>query len=190
MASTNLDRIYAQIEKDFVELSKKAAREAAKKAQDDVKEHADKFIREYYAYKPKVYKQRKKALFNLIERVYQESETRDGLMIEFGIQYNPSNIRGVHQSNSWYHQSGTNWIPRLDREFSFDSQNNGIPSATWITEKFLSGIHPSGKIGDDGGVADEQSPDEKMQKFFDQELDDIVISYMKTALWDAVKTYF
>lgn len=190
MASTNIDRIFGQIEKDFVELSKKAAREAAKKAQEDIKEHADKFIREYYSYQPKVYKQRKKALFKLVERFYEESSTSNGLMIEFGVQYNPSNITGVHQSNSWYHQSGTNWIPRLDREFSFDSQNNGIPSAEWITEKFLSGIHPSGKIGDDGGVADAQSPDEKMQKFFDQELDDIVISYMDTALMDAIKTYF
>jgi hypothetical protein len=190
MASTNVDRVYEQIEKDFMELYKNAGRKAALKAQDDIKERADRFIREYYRYTPKVYKQRKKALFKLVERVYEETQLGDGLMIEFGIQYNPSKIKGVHQSNSWYHQTGTNWIPRLDREFSFDSQNNGIPDATWITEKFLSGIHPSGRIGDDGGVMDAQSPDEKMQKFFDNELDDLVISYMDTALWDAVKTYF
>ena len=65
MARTNADQIFAQIEKDWAELSKMAAKKAATKAQKDIRENADKFIKEYYAYKPKMYKQRKKALYNL-----------------------------------------------------------------------------------------------------------------------------
>lgn len=191
MAETNVDKIFAKIEKDFVELSKNAARNAANKAQEDIKQKADKFIDEYYEYNAKAYKkQRKHALYKLVEKYYEEKESPDGIMIKFGIIYNPSNIMGVHQSNSWYHQSGTEWIPRNSGSFDFDSQNNGIPSATWITEKFLEGVHPSGKIGDNDGIHDSQSPDEKMQKFFDMDLNNLLKTYISKALLGAVKEYF
>lgn len=190
MASTNVDKIFRQIEKDFVKLAKEAAKEAANKAQKDVRQKADQFIDEYYdEYSPERYK-RKHALYKLVERVYKESESADGIMIEFGVKYNPSNITGVHKSNSWYRQGGTSWIPRLSGDFDFDSGNNGIPEAPWITEKFLSGIHPSGLIGDDGGIKKGKSPDEKMQEFFDIELDNKLQSYMNEALLSAVKKYF
>ena len=189
MASTNIDEIFCQIEKDFIEISKKAAREAATKAQKDVKVKAARFIREYYKdYTPKQYK-RTHALFKLVENVYEESSSGNGIMIEFGVEYNPSNITGVHKSNSWYRQSGTHWIPRLSGEFDFDSQNNGIPEAEWITKNFLEGIHPSGKIGDSGAHYGE-APDKKMQEFFDKELDNKVNAYMQEALWRAINTYF
>lgn len=191
MATTNVDKIFAQIEKDFVELSKNAARNAANKAQEDIKQKADKFIDEYYKYDAKVYKrQRKHALYKLVEKYYEEKESPDGIMIRFGIIYNPSNIKGIHKSNSWYHQSGTEWIPRNSGNFDFDSQNNGIPSATWITEKFWEGVHPSGKIGDNDGVHDDQSPDQKMQAFFDTELNNLLKTYISKALLGAVKEYF
>lgn len=189
MASTNIDAVFRQIEKDFIEISKKAAQEAATKAQADVRKKADQFISEYYdEYAPEYYK-RKYALYKLVEKVYEVSESADGIMIEFGVKYNSSNIAGVHKSNSWYRQSGTHWIPRLSGDFDFDSQNNGIPESTWITEKFLEGIHPSGAIGDDGGFRG-QSPDKKMQEFFDQELNDKISAYMNEALLSAVKAYF
>ena len=191
MASTNIDEIFRQIEKDFVGLAKEAAKEAANRAQKDVKQKADQFITEYYdEYSPLAYHNRKKALYKLVERIYEESETADGIMIEFGVRYNSSNIIGVHKSNSWYRQTGTRWIPRLSGDFDFDSANNGIPEAPWITEKFLSGIHPSGLIGDDGGTKVGKSPDEKMQDFFNKELDDKLQSYMTDALLHAVKKYF
>lgn len=189
MASTNVDKIFRQIEKDFVKLAKDAAREAANRAQTDVERKADQFIDEYYGeYSPNRY-MRKHALYNLIEPVYEEFDSKKGITIEFGVKYNASNIEGVHKSNSWYHQSGDHWIPRLSGDFDFDSQNNGIPQAEWITEKFLSGIHPSGQVGDDGGKKF-VSPDEKMQAFFDTELNSKLTSYMNEALLGAVKKYF
>ena len=47
MAGTNIEAIFGQIEKDFVELSKNAARSAANKAQKDIQNKADKFVEEY-----------------------------------------------------------------------------------------------------------------------------------------------
>lgn len=190
MADTNIDEIFSKIEKDFIELSKNAAKSAANKAQKDIRKKADKFIDEYYQYSPRMYKNRQKALYKLVQDYYSENETSNGINIEFGVKYDPSRIMGIHKSNSWYHQSGTQWVPRNSGNFDFDSQNNGIPSATWITEKFWEGIHPSGKIGDDGGIRDAQSPDEKMQQFFDTELDDLVGQYISKALLDAVAAYF
>lgn len=190
MASTNIDEVFRQIEKDFVEISKNAAKEAATKAQEDVRKKADQFIDEYYAeYSPSYYKKRLYALYKLVERVYEVSESADGVMIEFGVKYNSSNIAGVHSSNSPYHKGGGRWIPRNSGEFNADSSDNGIPEAPWITNKFLEGIHPSGSIGNDGGVQ-RRSPDNKMQEFFDKELDDKVSAYMNEALLSAIKAYF
>ena len=190
MATTNIEKAFKKIEKDFIEISKKAAKEAANKAQADIRKKADQFIDEYYSeYSPKVYKKRKKALYHLVENFYQETATGDGIMIEFGVWYDANKIAGMHKSNSRYHQSGETWVSRLSSEFSFDSSDNGIPEPEWITEKFLSGIHPSGLIGDEGG-AQYTSSDEKMQRFFDKELNDKISSYMNDALLNAVKTYF
>ena len=190
MAATNIDEVFNKIEKDFVELSKTAARNAATKAQKDIAEKADKFIKEYYdSYKPKWYK-RKNALYKLVKKYYQETQTKKGIMIEFGVQYSPSQIQGVHKSYSYWHQRGGKWISRESNGFNFDTGDNGIPEPEWITEKFLEGVHPSGKLGDDGGIRDPQSPDEKMQKFFDRELGDLVMTYMNRYLLDSVKYYF
>ena len=190
MASTNIDKIFRQIEKDYIKLAKEAAQKAATKAQKEVRQKADQFIDEYYDEYAPYYYNRKYALYKLVEDVYEESSSAKGIMIEFGVKYNSSNIAGAHKSNSWYRKSGTRWIPRLSGDFDFDSQNNGIPQAEWITEKFLAGQHPSGKIGDDGGIECFGSPDEKMQKFFDTELNNKLTSYMSEALLSAVKTYF
>lgn len=190
MASTNIDKIFSQIEKDYLKLAKQAAQDAAAKAQKEIRQKADQFIDEYYDEYAPYYYQRKHALYKLVEDVYKESPSAKGIMIEFGVKYNSSNIEGVHKSNSWYHKSGTHWTPRMSGDFDFDSRNNGIPEAEWITEKFLSGQHPSGKIGDDRGIEAFGSPDEKMQKFFDAELNEKLTSYLSDALLSAVKTYF
>lgn len=190
MAGTNIDEIFGRIEADFVELSKEAAKKAARKAQKDIRKKADKFVAEYYdEYTPTVYKNRQGSLKNTIQDYYKESEGGSGVSIEFGVTYDPSRV-GDHHSNSWYRKSGTSWIPRLSGDFDFDSQNNGIPSATWIFDKFWQGVHPSGKIGDDGGIKCGPSSDEKMQDFFDAELSDLVMSYMNAALFEALAAYF
>lgn len=189
MASKNVDKAFRRIEKDFVKLAKAAAKNAAEKAQKDIRAKADEFIDDYYdEWQPDFYK-RKYALYNLVEGVYKERETSKGIEIEFGVKYNASNIAGVHESNSWYRQSGTNWIPRLSRDFDFDSQNNGIPQAPWIMDKFLHGIHPSGYIGDSGGMKFKSS-DAKMQSFFDKTLNKRLQSYMNDELMRAVRKYF
>ena len=192
MASTDIDKVFAQIEKDFVLLSQSAARGAAHKAQKDIEKKADKFIDEYYAsYKPKWY-HRKKHLYKLVQRYYHEERTSKGIMIEFGIEYSSAKIRGLHKSYSPYHQGGDAWVSRMrDADsFHFNAGDNGIPDADWITNKFLEGIHPSGKLGDEGGKQDRQSPDQKMQKFFNKELGDMVMSYINKNLLDLVKVYF
>jgi hypothetical protein len=192
MASENIDAVFAQIEKDFVELSKTAARNAAVKAQKDIRAKADKFISEYYSSYTPVWYHRKKALYALVENFYQETVTGKGITIKFGIQYVPENIAGVHRSYSPYHQGGGAWISRMKDadSFHFDSGDNGIPSADWITNQFIEGIHPSGKLGDNGGSRDGQSPDDKMKKFFDNELDDLVMSYVNKYLLSLVGHYF
>ena len=103
--------------------------------------------------------------------------------IEFGIEYKPHNIAGVHKSGSWYHQSGTKWIPRSSGNFDYDSQNNGIPEASWIAEQYLEGIHPWAHTEPKGA-------DELMQEFFDTELPGLVDKYMSKALMDAIRRYF
>ena len=189
MAGSNIDQIFGLIEKEFVGIAKNAARSAANKAQKDIRSKADRFIKEYYAYTPKAYS-RTYALYRLVEDYYAESDSGKGISIEFGIKYNPSNIAGAHHSNSWYHQSGGGWVSRLGKEFNSNSQDNGIPGALWITEKFIDGIHPSGKLGDNGGIADGLSPDEKMQQFFDGELEGLVYGYIQQSLMAAVAAYF
>ena len=188
MAATNIENIFSQIKKDFVKLSKDAARDAAKKAQIDIATQANKFISEYYEYKPKVYKNRKNALYKLVQRYYKEKETKRGMVIEFGVEYNPTKIKNLHTSNSWWHRTGTKWIPRGSSGFNEDGQDNGIPEPEWITNNFLAGVHY--EFADGRKIQDAQSPDEKMQSFFDNQLDNLIGSYMSTALYDAVRTYF
>ena len=191
MADTNIDEIFNSIEKDFVKLSANAARSAANKAQKNIREKADRFIDEYYAsYQPKWYR-RKYALYKLVQNYYKEKQNGKGLKIEFGVTYDASRINGLHKSNSWWHQSGSEWISRTDSgRFNLNGQDNGIPSPEWITNNFLEGIHPSGKLGDKYGIKDSMSPDDKMQKFFDTELGDLVGEYMNKYLLDAVASYF
>ena len=191
MAYTNSDQIWSQIENDFEELFKKAVKEAATKAQKDIRKKADQFIKEYYEYDPFLYKDRQYSLYKLVEDYYNETKKSNGIEIEFGVKYNPSKILGKHRSNSWYHHTGTHWIPRNSGDFDFDSRNNGIPEATWITNKFLEGVHPSGKIGDDYGIVDRYgSPDKRMQDFFDNELGDIIDKYKSSLLLNYLRKYF
>ena len=190
MATTNINETFKQIEKDFIELSKEAARVAAKRAQSKIAIQADKFIADYYdEYQPSSYK-RQHALFKLIQNYYKEKIGKNGLAIEFGVEYNPSKIKGLHKSNSPFHQSGGKWIARNDSGFNFDAGDNGIPEPEWITNMFLSGRHPSGIVGDNDGIKVGRSPDEKMQDFFDTKLEELISEYMHTALMDAVATYF
>ena len=184
MASANFEAIFDQIQKDWIDIYKNAGKSAATKAQKDIQGKADKFIKEYYAsYKPKIYK-RQYALYKLVTPYYKEKETSNGLQIEFGVKYNPSKIKGIHQSNSWWHQSGGRWRSMWeDSGFNRDRRDNGIPEPEWITENFLEGWHP-------WASQDAQSPDEKMQDFFDTQLDDIVGSYMNEALFNAIRSYF
>lgn len=188
MAATNIDEIFKQIEKDFVELSKNAARTAANKAQKDIREKADKFIDEYYQYKPKIYKRRKYALYNLVKKYYAETDMPNGIAIEFGVQYDSNKIKGIHTSNSDLHQSGDKWISRNSKKFNWDSGDNGIPQPEFITNNFLKGIHYIDE--DRNQIKDKQSPDKKMQKFFDKELENLIDKYISNALLEAVAAYF
>lgn len=187
MAVTNVGDFFSQIEENFIEITKNAARTAAKQAQKDIKKKADQFISEYYQY-PTQY-DRLYALYNIVDDYYSESDGGSGIAIQFGVTYDPSKL-GQHTSNSWYRQSGASWIPRMHGDFDFDSQNNGMPSSAWIVDKFWSGIHPSGKIGDNSGHKDQMSSDQKMQHFFDGELQGKVNSYLQSAFYSELSKYF
>lgn len=194
MADINLNEFFKNIERDFVKLSEDAARTAANKAQKDIRTKADKFIAEYYLYRPAVYRDRRYALYHLVEDYYHETATASGIVIEFGVFYKPSNIRGVHRSKSKFHQSGRTWIPRNNEAFNFNTGNNGIPDHRWITDNFLDGVHPY-PYKKDGKweyteIEDSQSSREKMDQFFDIELEGLVLTYMNTALLNAIRSYF
>lgn len=191
MAYTNGDQVWAKIEDDFGKLLKTAAKEAATKAQKEIRKKADMFIKDYYKYEPVLYRDRKYLLYKLVENYYREDESADGIEIEFGIVYNPSKISKEHKSNSRYHKTGTKWIPRSSKSFKFDSQDNGIPDAEWITNQFLEGYHPSGRIGEDIGNEDPYgSPDKRMQEFFDSELGNMIDQYISSSLLNSLKKYF
>lgn len=190
MAAVNINEFLKQIEEDFEKLSKDAARKAAKKAQKDIVRQADKFVSDYYfEYEPKRYKNRQRALFKLVQDYYKEKGSADGISIEFGVQYDSNKIRDIHWSRSPLHQGGNKWIARGDSGFNWHSQDNGIPEPEWIMQKFLAGLHPSGMPGDNGGTKVGDSPDKKMQYFFDTKLDNLVGNYMYSELIKAVETY-
>lgn len=177
---------FKSIVDDYQVVVSEAIKKAAAKAQEDIIKEADDYLQKYYAgHRPRRYK-RTYQLKNAIKPIFNDNSTSGTIDIEIGVRYDSNALRGAYHSNSWYHQSGTNWIGRNSADFDWDSQNNGIPQPEWIMDNFLLGIH---QWGDGDGEKKEHaatSTNTLMQEFFDIHLPKRIDEYTQTELLNAI----
>lgn len=185
MAGKNSNDTFSAIMDDLQAIAAEAITKAAKKAQEDIMNEADNYLQRYYSgYKPKKYK-RTKSLKKAIKSIYKDNGIGKGGSIEIGVEYDASSLIGAYKSNSWYHQTGTTWIPRSSGLFDPDSQNNGISSPSWILENYMEGIH---KWGDGPGEQhrDIESTNALMEKFFNTQLPNRINQYIGDELFRVI----
>lgn len=180
MAGKSIDDAFAAIIKDCQAVAVEAVKNAAKKAQKDILKEAEDYLQRYYNNypRPKRYK-RTNHLKYAITPVFEDTSTTDRLSIEVGVEYDSNKLKNHYYSNSWYHQTGTHWIPRKSGDFDFDSQNNGIPEPEWIMNNFLEGIHPWAQT-------DNESTNSLMEEFFDTQLAGRIKQYIDEELFAAI----
>ena len=186
MASGSLGAAFDDIINDYQSVAANAIKKAAAKAQADIMNEADDYLKTYYSsYKKKRYK-RTYQLKNAIKSAYKDNSTDGHIDIEIGVRYDPSALIGKYYSNSWYHQGGTKWISRNSGDFDFDSQNNGIPEPAWILDNFLLGIHKWGDGENEMFEHSETSTNTLMQQFFEVQLPKRIDEYMQNELLNAI----
>ena len=138
--------------------------------------------------------QRKYALKRAITPYWGDRTSSGMASITIGVRYNASGLKGAYKSNSRWHQTGDVWRSVPDNlkfdafgkriSFNNDQQSDffgsfGKPDPNWILDRYLEGSH--------GGYhRDSQGTEEKMNKYFDTELPDRIVSYMETAIFSAV----
>lgn len=191
--SKNIDKIFKQIQKESEQLALGAMSQVKRDLVAKVKEEVKSCLRQYYSYKPKIYKRiggGKMALGNAVS----VKATNDATMIKHNafaiiLTYDSSKIEGMHKSKSRFHKKGNKWISRFDDpgSFKFDSDANGIPEAGWILENYMKGIHPGAPWADD--VVDSENTDEHMTEFFDKTLPGMVNDLAVKAMHNAVINY-
>lgn len=172
MAWDNIDDALNEIKKDATKIVKDAVKKAAAQAQKEVMKTADACLQTYYSmYKPKKYK-RTYSLHKAITPIFEEKAGfKNNLQFVIGVKYDANKLTGLYKSNSWYHQTGTEWIGRDDPYFDFDSQNNGLPEPWWVMENYLEGVHPWAQT-------DPVSTDAYMSNFFEHVLPDKINAYV------------
>lgn len=181
---SDITGILKAIVEDYKAIALDAAKEAAHKGQEDVMNEAKKYLQEYYAaYSPRMYK-RKYALRRAMMPYWGDRSNGSGVSITIGITYNAGALKGAYRSNSAWHQSGSTWksVPRKYRFNPYSknfSSDYGTPDPNWILDNYLKGEH--GGVYNDG-----QGTEEKMNKFFDNELPNRVEEYFRTALFTAI----
>ena len=160
-------------------------------------------VEEYYAdYSPKRYK-RTYSLKRSIKPYTKTISSGEFLELEVGIEYDPSRLEGVYESNSYYHQDGDSWISRYNDNFDNSGISNGIPESDWILNNFLEGLHPittvnkttskNGKITRKYTYSPYQGsthPLKLMQEFVDREIESKVHEYVQEELWNVISDYF
>ena len=181
----NVDEILDEILGDYEKIAKRAVRSAARRGQQDIIKEAKKYLKEYYRYKPKMYK-RTRSLKHAIVPIFEDKSTNDRILIEFGIKYDASMLEGRYKSNSRYHQSGDKWISRNDPSFNWSKDekgvpigNNGLPEPEWILDNFLRGEHG-------GAQRDFNATYTLMPRFMDNELPERIEGYIKDSLFESV----
>lgn len=184
MAGQNVDEAFAAILKDCKSVAVEAVKNAAKKTQADILKEAKNCLQEYYKWQPKMYK-RTYRLQRAILPYWADRSSKNGIAIEVGVEYNSGALKGVYRSNSWYHQSGNEWIDRSRGDFNFNSPNNGIPQPEWILENFLEGVHKWGD-GPNQQHVDVSSTDSLMEDFFNTQLPNRIGQYVQDELFNSI----
>ena len=179
MASQSLDAAFASIIKDCQAIAIEAVGNAAKKVKTDVVKEAESYLQRYYNnYNPRRYK-RTNYLQNAITPIFEQMIGNKNASFEIGVEYDSSKLIGHYKSNSWYHQSGGDWISRNSSGFNFTSQSNGIPQPDWILTNFLEGEH--------GGYhKDSESTNSLMEEFFEIQLPKRIEQYVQNELFAAI----
>jgi hypothetical protein len=179
MASKDLNAAFASIINDCQAIAIEAVGNAAKQVQTDIVNEAKSYLQKYYSnYTPKRYK-RTGYLKNAITPVFESSVGKKSASFEIGVEYDSSKLANHYKSNSWYHQSGGDWISSIGGGFDFDSQSNGIPQPDWILTNFLEGEH--------GGYhKDSESTNSLMEEFFEVQLPKRIEQYVQNELFAAI----
>ena len=177
MAGQSIDAAFAAIIKDCQTIAVESVKSAAKKVQNDIIKEAKSYLQRYYSnYIPKKYK-RTYQLQKAITPVLEYHSNGSNLLIEVGVEYDSSKLKGAYHSNSRWHQSGDTWRSVIDR--SKFSSDNGIPEPEWIVNNFLEGVHPWAQ-------SDSESTDSLMKEFFDTQLPSRIEQYVQDELFSAI----
>ena len=194
--SQNLDKMFKKIQKNSEALAMKAMMKAANQAFDLARQEARDCLKNYLKRKPSMYKRLNPSPLQKALQVSKPKLTEQGghCIISFALRYDSSTIKGAYKSNSWWHQSGDEWVSRFDEpnKFKFDSQANGIPDSGWILSNYLEGKHPGWFDGVDYGWQDSEKPAETMKNFFEKELHEkagvLIYEAMQGVIVDFLKT--
>lgn len=178
----SIEGVLNDILKDYKAIALEAVKDAAHKGQEDIMKEAKNYLDDYYnSYSPRMYK-RKYALKRAIMPYWADRSNGNSVSITIGVQYNASALKGAYKSNSAYHQSGGSWkvVPdNVKRSSDLFSSDFGTPDPNWILDNYLKGEHG-------GYYNDGQGTEEKMNRFFDNELPARIERYMQTALFSAI----
>ena len=178
----NVSGVLNGILEDYKAIALEAVKDAAHKGQKDVMNEAKRYLEEYYSnYNPKMYT-RKYALKRAILPYWGDKSGGNGVSISIGVQYNAGALKGAYRSNSAYHQSGGVWrsVPDGVRHNSdLFSSDFGTPDPNWILDNYLAGEHG-------GYYSDGQGTEEKMTRFFDNELPKRLETYIQNSLLGAI----
>ena len=199
----NLEQVFNDVINNAVSVSNDVVRNVGQKVQTDMYNKANKTLEEYYAdYSPKRYK-RTYSLKRSIKPYTKTISSGEFLELEVGIEYDPSRLEGIYESNSYYHQDGDSWISRYNDNFDNSGISNGIPESDWILNNFLEGLHPittvnkttskNGKITRKYTYSPYQGsthPLKLMQEFVDREIESKVHEYVQEELWNVISDYF
>lgn len=199
----NLEQVFNDVINNAVSVSNDVVRNVGQKVQIDMYNKANKTLEEYYAdYSPKRYK-RTYSLKRSIKPYTKTISSGEFLELEVGIEYDPSRLEGIYESNSYYHQDGDSWISRYNDNFDNSGISNGIPESDWILNNFLEGLHPittvnktiskNGKITRKYTYSPYQGsthPLKLMQEFVNRGIESKVHDYVQEELWNVISDYF
>lgn len=191
--SKDINKIFKQIQKESEQMAVNAMIEVQRELQAQIHKEAVNCLKQYYAYKPKIYKRiggNEMALGRAFGvKAIKDSAVKQRSMLYVVLTYDSRRINGLHKSKSKFHQSGDKWVSRFDDpgSFNFQSGANGIPEAGWILKNYMEGVHPGAPWAND--VVDSENTDEHMTSFFDKTLPGMVNDIAVKAMQNAVVNY-
>lgn len=199
----NLEQAFNDVINNAVDIANDVVRSVGEKVKTDMYDKANKTLEAYYAdYTPCIYK-RTYSLKRAI-KPYTQAMSRGGLLtLEVGIEYDPSRLDGMYESNSYYHQQGMVWYTRDAPAFYTRGTVNGTPRPYWILNNFLKGLHPITVVNEgleeDGTTKRKYTyspyqgstkPLKLMEDFVNKELESKITAYVQEDLWNTIAGYF